>query len=309
MSDKKKKKGWFSRLKEGLSKSSTKISQGISDIVKKRKLDDAALEELEELLISADLGVEASMNIVEKISKARFGKEVSDEEIKQALADAVTEILQPVTKTLETKANPHIILVIGVNGTGKTTTIGKLAASFQEQGKSVMMAAGDTFRAAAIEQLLVWGERNKCKVIHGKQGADAAGLVYDAVKQAQDSKTDVLLIDTAGRLHNKKDLMEELAKIKRTLEKLVPDAPHHCLLVLDATTGQNAVSQTETFREMVDVTGLIVTKLDGTARGGVLVSLAQKFNLPVYAIGVGEGIDDLQPFKAEDFARNLVGLG
>lgn len=305
-----KKRSWFSRLKDGLSRTSDKITQGISDILVKRKLDDAVLEELEELLITTDIGVESAVQIVESLRKSRFDKEVTDEEVRQHLAQEITQILEPVAVPLDVESGhkPHIVLVVGVNGTGKTTTIGKLAKQFSEAGKSVMMAAGDTFRAAAIEQLAVWGERVGCEVVTKDQGADPAALAYDAVERAKMAGVDVLLIDTAGRLHNKGDLMEELAKVVRVIKKHDSFAPHDTVLVLDATTGQNAHAQVQTFQKMVDVTGLILTKLDGTAKGGVLVALAQKFGLPVHEIGVGESADDLQSFKAQDFANSLMGV-
>lgn len=300
----------MARLKEGLSRSSNKLTGGITDLFTKRKLDHEALDELEEILITGDLGVETAMKICEQIARTRFGKEVSPEEIREAVAEQITPILEPVAKPLEVNSSnrPHIILVCGVNGSGKTTTIGKMTKQFQEQGKSVMMAAGDTFRAAAVEQLKVWGERNNCPVVARETGADAAGLVYDAIEQAKATHADILIIDTAGRLQNKSDLMAELEKVIRVIRKLDENAPHDCLLVLDATVGQNAHSQVDVFKKIVDVTGLVLTKLDGTAKGGVLIALADKFGLPVHAIGVGEGIDDLKPFKAQAFARNLMGL-
>jgi len=304
------KKGWLARLKEGLSRSSNKLTGGITDLFTKRKLDSEALEELEEILITGDLGVETAMRVSEQIARTRFGKEVSPEEIREAVAEQITPILEPVAKPLEIDGanSPHIILVCGVNGSGKTTTIGKMAKQLQEQGHSVMLAAGDTFRAAAVEQLKVWGERNNCPVVARDTGTDAAGLVYDAIERARTEGADVLLIDTAGRLQNKSGLMAELEKVIRVIKKLDESAPHDCLLVLDATVGQNAHSQVEVFKKMVDVSGLVLTKLDGTAKGGVLVALADKFGLPVHAIGVGEGIDDLKPFEAQAFARNLMGL-
>ncbi len=300
---------FFSRLKEGLSRSTQKLSGGITAVFKKRRLDDAALDELEELLISADLGTEAARKVIAAFRRTRFGKEVTDEEIKQALAEEIAAILAPVAKPLELNpANrPHVVLVVGVNGTGKTTTIGKLAQSYKEQGKRAIMAAGDTFRAAAVEQLQVWGERTGTPVIAGGQNADSAGLAFDALTRAKADDADVLLIDTAGRLHNKAALMDELAKIVRVLRKQDPTAPHSVLLVLDATTGQNAVQQVKVFKEMVAVTGLVVTKLDGSARGGIVVALAETFGMPVYAVGVGEKAGDLRPFDAGDFARGLVG--
>jgi len=300
------KAGFLGRLKKGLSKSSDKLSTGITDIFTKKKLDEDTLEELEELLISADLGVEVAMTITETLSKQRLNKEVTDEDIKAALADIITPILAPVAQPIQLQDGLNILMIVGVNGAGKTTTIGKLAAQFKAQGKSVMLAAGDTFRAAAIEQLQIWGERTGTPVVASTQGADAAALAFDAVKRAQNEGVDVLLLDTAGRLHNRTELMDELAKVRRTIAKLSPEAPHQTLLVLDATTGQNAIQQTKTFQEMVAVSGLIVTKLDGTAKGGVLVNLAQTFGLPVHAIGVGEQVDDLQALNANDFARGLL---
>ena len=300
---------FFSRLKEGLSRSTQKLSGGITAVFKKRRLDDAALEELEELLISADLGTGAARKVIAAFRRSRFGKEVTDEEIKQALAEEIAAILAPVAKPLELNpANrPHVVLVVGVNGTGKTTTIGKLAQSYKEQGKRAIMAAGDTFRAAAVEQLQVWGERTGTPVIAGGQNADSAGLAFDALTRAKADDADVLLIDTAGRLHNKAALMDELAKIIRVLRKQDPTAPHSVLLVLDATTGQNAVQQVKVFKDMVAVTGLVVTKLDGSARGGIVVALAETFGMPVHAVGVGEKAGDLRPFDADEFARGLVG--
>jgi fused signal recognition particle receptor len=304
------KKGWFSRLKEGLTRSSSKLGEGITGIFTKRKLDDAALEELEELLISGDLGVATAARITAEIAKTRFDKEVSPEEIRAALAEQIALILEPVARPLEINParKPHVVLVVGVNGSGKTTTIGKLATHFQAEGKSVMLAAGDTFRAAAIEQLQIWGERTGCPVVAKQTGADAAGLAFDALKRAKEEATDLLLIDTAGRLHNKADLMAELEKVVRVLKKQDESAPHDILLVLDATTGQNALQQVATFKELTKVTGLVLTKLDGSARGGILVALAEKFALPVHAIGVGESAQDLRPFEAKAFARALTGV-
>ncbi|PCI47149.1 MAG: signal recognition particle-docking protein FtsY, partial [Alphaproteobacteria bacterium] len=275
-----KKKGWFSRLKDGLKRSTTALSGGISDIFVKRKLDATTLEELEDLLIMSDLGVTVSAAVCARLSKGRFDKEISPQEVQVALAEEVANILRPVTRPLDIDKNykPYIILMIGVNGSGKTTTIGKLARKFQLDGKSVMLAAGDTFRAAAIEQLQVWGMRNKVPVVSGKVGADAAGLAYDAIQKARADNIDVLMIDTAGRLQNKGHLMEELGKIIRVIKKQDAHAPHSTLLVLDATTGQNAVLQAQVFQEAAQVSGLIMTKLDGTAKGGVLVAIAEKFN-------------------------------
>ncbi len=303
-------RGWLARLKAGLSRSSGKLGDGISGIFTKRKLDDATLEELEELLISADLGVATAAKLAANLARGRFDKDVSPEEVRGALAADVTEILASVAAplTVDPAHRPHVVLVVGVNGSGKTTTIGKIAKNQHDQGLKVMLAAGDTFRAAAIDQLKIWGERTSCEVVAKTPGADAAGLAYEALERARADDVDLLLIDTAGRLHNKADLMAELEKIVRVLKKLDPEAPHDCLLVLDATTGQNAHAQVETFKKLVQVTGLIVTKLDGSARGGVLVALAERFGLPVHAIGVGESAGDLRPFAARDFARSLMGL-
>ena len=302
--------GWFQRLRTGLGRSSDRLKDGIASILTRRRLDAESLGDLEDLLITADLGVETAADLVQELSRTRFGKEVSDQEVRGALAGSVTTILEPVARplTLNGSHRPEVILVCGVNGTGKTTTIGKLAKQFQSQGRKVVLAAGDTFRAAAIQQLQVWGERAGAAVVSRPEGADAAGLAFDALQQARAEGADVLLIDTAGRLHNKAALMDELAKVVRVLKKLEPDAPHQTLLVLDATTGQNAHAQVETFKSMVPITGLVVTKLDGTARGGVVVALARRFGLPVHAVGVGEGVDDLRPFEARGFAEALLGL-
>lgn len=304
------KKGWLSRLRDGLAKSTKRVTESITGLFTKKKLDQETLNELEDALIQADLGVAVAARLVEKLGKERFGKEVTDEEVRAAFADDIAEILQPVAVPLaiDTARKPHVVLVVGVNGSGKTTTIAKLAGLYRGEGRSVMLAAGDTFRAAAVEQLKVWGDRAGVPVVSKPTGADAAGLAYEALERARAEKTDVLLIDTAGRLHNKANLMEELAKIVRVIRKLDPEAPHSCLLVLDATTGQNAHAQVETFKTMSPVDALVLTKLDGSAKGGVLVALAEKFKLPVVAIGVGEGIDDLRPFEARAFARGLMGL-
>jgi fused signal recognition particle receptor len=301
--------GFFSRLKEGLSRSTQKLGGGITAVFKKRRLDDEALEELEDLLLSADLGVDAAQRVIEAFRRSRFGKEVTDEEIKQALSEEIAEILAPVAKPLELDPahRPHVVLVVGVNGTGKTTTIGKLAQQYREQGRRAVMAAGDTFRAAAVEQLQIWGQRTGTPVVAGGPNADSAGLAFDALVRAQAEDADVLLIDTAGRLHNKSALMEELRKIIRVLRKRDPTAPHSVLLVLDATTGMNAIQQVKVFKEMVDVTGLVVTKLDGSARGGIVVALAETYGLPVHAVGVGEKASDLRPFDPGEYARGLVG--
>jgi len=302
--------GWLFRLKAGLGRSSEKLAGGITGLFTKRRLDDKALEELEELLIAADLGVETSTQVVGAFGRTRFNQEVTAEEVREALAGEIAKVLEPVALPLvvDGARKPFVILVCGVNGSGKTTTIGKLARQWRDQGLSVTMAAADTFRAAAIEQLQVWGERAGAPVISGAQGADAAGLAFDALTQARANGSDVLVIDTAGRLQNKKGLMDELAKIIRVLRKIDPQAPHACLLVMDATIGQNAHAQVQVFRELVDVTGLVLTKLDGSAKGGVVVALAKSFGLPVHAVGVGEGIDDLKPFEARAFARSLMGL-
>jgi fused signal recognition particle receptor len=302
--------GFFSRLKEGLSRSTQKLTEGITTVFQKRRLDDAALEELEELLIAADLGTAAAARVIAAFRRSRFGKEVTDAEVKQSLAEEIAAILAPVAKplVLDPAKRPHVVLVVGVNGTGKTTTIGKLALQYRTEGKRAVLVAGDTFRAAAVEQLQIWGERVGAPVVSGGPGADPAGLSFDALTRAKADGADVLLIDTAGRLHNKGALMEELRKTIRVLRKQDETAPHSVLLVLDATTGQNAVQQVRVFKEMVDVTGLVVTKLDGSARGGIVVALAETFGLPVHAVGVGEQAGDLRPFDAQDFARGLVGL-
>ncbi|HEX6958849.1 MAG TPA: signal recognition particle-docking protein FtsY [Ferrovibrio sp.] len=304
-----KKPGWFGRLKAGLSRSASQLGGSISALFTKRKLDQAALDELEETLIQADLGVATAAKIVKAIAKDRFDKDVTADEIKTALASSLAEILQPAEQPLSLEGEkPQVVLVVGVNGVGKTTTIGKIAARLREQGRNVVLAAGDTFRAAAVEQLKIWGERVGAPVLARETGADAAGLAFDALTQARETGADVLLIDTAGRLQNKTDLMGELAKIVRVLKKQMPDAPHHVLLVLDATTGQNALNQVATFKEICAVSGLVITKLDGTARGGVLVAIADKFGLPVHFVGVGEQAADLQPFKAAAFGNALAGV-
>ena len=302
--------GWFARLRAGLSKSSTALTDGINQIFTRRRLDAAALDELEELLIASDMGVGVAGEVVEALRRTRFGQEVSPEEVRGALAAEVTRLVEPVMKPLrlDPARKPFVILVIGVNGSGKTTTIGKLARQYRDAGHRVVLAAGDTFRAAAVEQLQIWGERTGSRVITRAQGADAAALAYDALVEARAMSADLLLIDTAGRLHNKTDLMAELQKLVRSIKKLDPAAPHSVLLVLDATVGQNAHAQAETFRQMVGVTGLVMTKLDGTAKGGVLVSLAEKYGIPIHLIGIGEGAEDLRLFDAYSYARGLVGL-
>jgi fused signal recognition particle receptor len=303
-------RSWWRRLSGGLARSSASIATAISDLVRKRKLDAAAVEELEDALIRADLGVNAAARIAAAVGEGRYDKMVSAEEVKAVLAAELEEILSPVAQplVLAPQRKPFVILVAGVNGSGKTTTIGKLAARFAREGRRVMLAAGDTFRAAAIEQLKIWGERTRTPVIAGAQGADAAGLAYEALAAARAQSIDVLIVDTAGRLQNKAVLMDELQKIVRVMKKLDPAAPDAVLLVLDATVGQNALSQVEEFSKTAGVTGLVMTKLDGTARGGILVAIAAKYRLPVHFIGIGEGIDDLAPFAARDFAQALAGL-
>jgi fused signal recognition particle receptor len=303
-----KKQGWFQRLKAGLTKTSAKLSEDIAGIFTKRKLDADTLQELEDLLIQADLGVETAMRIAEALSKGRYNKEIAPAEVRAVLAAEVERVLTPVAKPLllEGDHRPHVILVVGVNGTGKTTTIGKLAQRFVQEGKKVTLAAGDTFRAAAIDQLEIWGERTGAEVVVRGVGADSAGLAFDALKRARENSSEVLLIDTAGRLQNKQALMEELEKVIRVLRKIDPEAPHQVLLVLDATTGQNALNQVEVFKDKAGVTGLVMTKLDGTAKGGILVAISAKFGLPVHAIGVGEGVEDLAAFDAGEFARAVA---
>ncbi len=302
------KKGWFGRLKDGLAKTSSKLSDGITGLFTKKKLDIATLDDLEDLLLQADLGVATSQRITDALRSSRYQKGISADDVRKVLAGEVERVLAPVAKplSLDSARKPHVILVVGVNGTGKTTTIGKLASQYRKDGKTVMMAAGDTFRAAAVEQLKIWGERTGAPVVARATGADSSGLAFDALKEATDGGYDVLLMDTAGRLQNKQALMDELEKVLRVLRKIDSTAPHDVLLVLDATTGQNALSQVEVFKERAGVTGLVMTKLDGTARGGILVAIAAKFGLPVHAIGVGEGIDDLQPFDAGEFARAIA---
>ncbi|MEC9369458.1 MAG: signal recognition particle-docking protein FtsY [Pseudomonadota bacterium] len=303
------KKGWFSRLRDGLSKTSGALTENITGIFTKRRLDAATLQELEDALIQADLGVDMAMRIAAEVGKGRFDKEIAPEEVRAILGSEVAAVLEGVALPLDVDpANrPQVILVVGVNGTGKTTTIGKLANRFRNEGKRVVLAAGDTFRAAAIDQLRIWGERTGSPVVASSVGGDAASLAFDALSRAREEDADVLLIDTAGRLQNKADLMAELAKIVRVIRKIDETAPHSVLLVLDATTGQNAIRQVEVFSEIAGVTGLIMTKLDGTARGGILVAIAERFSLPVHAIGVGEGVDDLQPFDAYEFAALIAG--
>jgi fused signal recognition particle receptor len=301
--------GFFARLKDALSRSTQKLSTGLAGALTRRKLDDAALEELEEALITADLGPAVARRVIASFRRTRFGREVTDAEVRASLAEEIAAILAPVARplVLDATKKPHVVLVVGVNGSGKTTTIGKMALQYKRAGKRPVLVAGDTFRAAAVEQLQIWGERTGAPVVAGAQNADAAGLAFDALTRAAADSADVLLIDTAGRLHNKAALMDELAKVIRVLRKQDASAPHSVLLVLDATTGQNAVQQVRVFRDMVAVTGLVVTKLDGSARGGIVVALAEEFGLPVHAVGVGEKAEDLQAFEALDFARGLVG--
>jgi fused signal recognition particle receptor len=303
-------RGWFARLKAGMARSSERLNAGINTIFNRRRLDDAALLELEELLIASDMGIGIAAEVTEELRRTRFNQEISPEEVRGALAEEVIRLVEPVMKPLRLDLGhkPFVILVVGVNGSGKTTTIAKLAKQYRDAGHDVVLAAGDTFRAAGVEQLQIWGERTGCRVVAKPAGSDAAGLAYEAFEQARAEGSDILLIDTAGRLHNKANLMSELQKIVRVLKKVDPQAPHSVLLVLDATTGQNAHAQAEIFREMVGVTGIMMTKLDGTARGGVLVSLAEKYGIPIHAIGVGETADDLRPFEARAYARSLVGL-
>jgi len=301
---------WFAKLKQGLSRTSDKLTTGVASVFTDRRLDEAALEELEDLLIMADLGPGAAAELAGNLGKSKFGKNVTAEEVREALAEDIAGMLAPVAVPLEidTAKRPFIILTIGVNGAGKTTTIGKLAHSLKADGKSVMIAAGDTFRAAAIEQLQEWGKRANVPVVASESGGDAAGLAFEAVQRAQAENIDVLLIDTAGRLHNKSNLMDELRKIVRVIQKLDPTAPHETLLILDATTGQNAHAQVKTFKEMANVTGLALTKLDGTAKGGVIVALARDYDVPLRLVGVGEQADDMRSFDPKDFARGLMGL-
>jgi fused signal recognition particle receptor len=303
-------RGWFGRLRAGLSRSSARLNEGINAIFLRRRLDDAALEELEELLVASDMGMGVAEEVVQSLRRTRFNQEVTPDEVRGALAEEVMKLVERVQQPLrlDPARKPFVILVVGVNGSGKTTTIGKLAKQYRDAGHSVVIAAGDTFRAAAVEQLQVWGERAGCPVLTRPTGSDAAGLAYDALEKARDEKADILLIDTAGRLQNKADLMSELQKIVRVLKKVDASAPHAVLLVLDATVGQNAHAQAEIFRDMVGVTGIVMTKLDGTAKGGVLVSLAEKYGIPIHAIGIGEGVEDLRPFDARAYARSLVGL-
>ena len=301
---------WYQRLSQGLSRSSRELRDSIAGVFTKRKLDEDTLQDLEDVLLRADLGMETAIRVTDSLASGRYGKDISGEEVRKVMAEEIEKVLAPVAKPLELDLShkPHVVLVVGVNGTGKTTTIGKLAAKLTAGGLKVTLAAGDTFRAAAIEQLKIWGERTGSEVVSSKLGADAAGLAYDAFEKAKANNSDVLIIDTAGRLQNKAELMAELEKIVRVLGKHDPEAPHTVLQTVDATTGQNALNQVEIFRNVAGVNGLVMTKLDGTARGGILVAIAAKHKLPVYFIGVGEQVDDLEPFSARDFARAIAGV-
>ena len=301
---------WWRRLSGGLKRTSTSLGAAVADLVTKRKLDRAMLEDIEDVLLRADLGTEVAARISAAVGHGRYDKAISADDVKTVVATEVEKVLAPVAKPLliDSLRKPFVILVVGVNGSGKTTTIGKLAAKLSAEGRKVMLAAGDTFRAAAIEQLKIWGERTKSPVIAGAQGSDSASLAFSALTAAREGKLDVLLVDTAGRLQNKAELMNELEKVVRVIRKVDATAPHAVLLVLDATVGQNALSQVEAFTRTAGVTGLVMTKLDGTARGGILVALAEKHKLPVHFIGVGEGIDDLAAFTARDFAKAIAGI-
>jgi fused signal recognition particle receptor len=301
---------WWRRLSGGLKRTSSSLGSAVADLVTKRKLDRAMLDDIEDVLLRADLGTEVAERIADAVGKGRYDKAVSADDVKTVVAIEVEKVLSPVARPLEIDAaqKPFVILVVGVNGSGKTTTIGKLAARFSAEGRKVMLAAGDTFRAAAIEQLKIWGERTRSPVISAAQGSDSASLAFNALTAAKEQKLDVLLVDTAGRLQNKAELMNELEKVVRVIKKVDASAPHAVLLVLDATVGQNALSQVEAFHRTAGVTGLVMTKLDGTARGGILVALAEKHKLPVHFVGVGEGVDDLAPFTARDFAQAIAGI-
>ena len=301
---------WLKKLTSGLSKTSARVTSSLSSLLGRSSIDAASIEEVEDALISADLGTAAAARLAERVRRHKFDGEVTAQALAGALADGITEILEPVAAPLRPDSGnkPHVVLLVGVNGSGKTTTAGKLASQWRQEGKSVMLAAGDTFRAAAIEQLQIWGDRTGTEVISGAQGGDAAALAYQALERARSQATDVLIIDTAGRLQNRSELMDELAKIVRVIRKLDDTAPHDSVIVLDGTVGQNALSQVSAFQDIADVSGLIVTKLDGSAKGGVVIALAETFQLPVHAVGVGEGADDLQPFEAREFANALAGV-
>jgi fused signal recognition particle receptor len=308
MDDSTQDENWWKRLSGGLKRTSSSLGGAVTGLVSKRKLDAETLEELQNELIRADLGLDFAARIAGVLGEGRFEKAIAPDEVKAVLAGEIEKVLSPIAKPLDVTTRPFVILVAGVNGSGKTTTIGKLAARFRAEGKSVMLVAGDTFRAAAIDQLKIWGERTGASVMANEPGADAAGLAFDAITASKAQGVDVVLVDTAGRLQNRAELMGELEKMIRVIRKVEPAAPHAVLLVLDATVGQNALSQVEIFSKTAGVTGLVMTKLDGTARGGILVAIADKFGLPVHFIGVGEGVDDLAPFTARDFARAVVGL-
>ncbi len=308
MNDSTQKTSWWQRLSSGLKRTSASLGTAIGDLVTKRKIDAATLEDLENELIRADLGVGFAERIASALRGGRYEKGIAPEELRELLAGEIEKVLAPVAKPLDVTATPFVILVSGVNGSGKTTTIGKLAAKFRADGKKVMLVAGDTFRAAAIEQLKIWGERTGASVMARDQGSDPASLAFEAITAAKADGTEVVLVDTAGRLQNRAELMSELEKIVRVMRKVEPTAPHAVLLVLDATVGQNALNQVDVFGKTAGVTGLVMTKLDGTARGGILVAIAERFKLPVHFIGVGEGVDDLAPFTARDFARAVVGI-
>lgn len=304
------KRSWWTRLSGGLARTSQSITQGVADIFTKRKLDALTLEELEDVLLRADLGVGAATRIAAAVGKARYDRDIAPEEVRAILAREVEAILTPVATPFATDPDrkPFVVLVVGVNGSGKTTTIAKLASKWTGEGRKVVLAAGDTFRAAAVDQLRIWGDRLGAEVVSGPEGADAAGLAFDAIQRARGSGADILLMDTAGRLQNRAELMAELEKIVRVMKKADAESPHAVLLVLDATVGQNAIQQVEVFARIAGVTGLVMTKLDGTARGGILVAIAETFGLPIHFIGVGEGAEDLEPFEARDFARAIAGL-
>ncbi|MDR4308911.1 signal recognition particle-docking protein FtsY [Chelatococcus sambhunathii] len=302
--------GWFARLKAGLSKTSSQLTRGIQELFTKEKIDAATLDDLEDLLIQADLGVSTAERVVAAVGRARHERNLDGESVRKIVAEEVARVLEPVARPFDPpeSARPAVALVVGVNGSGKTTTIGKIAETFRTAGLKIVLAAGDTFRAAAVEQLKVWADRSGAIFVAKETGADAAALVYEAWQKAKAEDADLLIVDTAGRLQNKAGLMAELEKIVRVLKKLDPDAPHDSILVLDATTGQNALGQVEAFGKVAGVTGLVMTKLDGTARGGILVAAAEKYKLPVHFIGVGEGLDDLEPFDPDAFGRAIVGL-
>jgi len=299
---------WFKKIKEGLKSSSSKITEGISAAITKRKLDSAVLEDLEELLISADIGVAVAADIIESLRSDKFNKEVSDEEVREFLAEKIAAKLEISARELEISASPFVVLVVGVNGNGKTTSIGKLANFYRTEGKKVSIIAADTFRAAAVDQLAEWAKRAKVPIFRGADKQEPASVVFQGLEKAKTDGIDIVLVDTAGRLQNKLNLMAELEKISKICDRQIAGAPHETVLVLDATTGQNAISQVEEFKKSSNLSGLIVTKLDGTAKGGIVVALAEKFGLPIFAIGLGEGIEDLKPFNAKDCARGLVGL-